>query len=137
MRIAVTSQGNTLDDRVDMRFGRCPWFLIVETDDLSFEAIENQSVALGGGAGVQSAQSIAESNVECVITGNCGPNAFRTLQAAGIEVVVGVDGVVRDVVDQYVKQTLSSAGAPNVGDHFGASPGGQGGGRGMGRGRAR
>lgn len=137
MRIAVTSQGNTRDDQVDGRFGRCPWFLIVDTDDLSFEAIENQNVALGGGAGVQSAQTMADANVDCVITGNCGPNAFRALQAAEIEVVVGVAGVVRDAADQYVHKTLPRAGAPNVGDHFGVSPGGRGVGDGMGRGMGR
>ena len=119
MKIVVTATGPSLDGPVDPRFGRCPYFVIVETDDLAFEAVENPNVTLGGGAGIQSAQLMNEKGVRFVLTGNCGPNAHRTLSAAGIEVIVGCSGRVRDVVEQFKAGRLDAADEPNVAGHFG------------------
>jgi predicted Fe-Mo cluster-binding NifX family protein len=149
MRVAITATEPTLDATVDQRFGRCPYFLVVDPDDLTFEAIQNESVALGGGAGIQSAQLMAEKDVTSVLTGNCGPNAHQTLSAVGIEVIIGCSGVVRDVIQQFKTGQLSAANHPNVASHSGMAnitspPQGQttpiqqppmpGGGGGMGRG---
>ena len=98
MKIAITSTGATLDDQVEARFGRCPCFLIVDTDSMALEAIENPNVAAGGGAGVQSAQLMADKGVKTVLTGNCGPNAFQVFGAAGIQVIVGVSGSLDSVI---------------------------------------
>jgi len=122
MKVAVTSRGKTLDDQVDPRFGRCANFVIVETDDMSFEAIENSNAAAGSGAGVQSAQLIAEKDAKVVLTGNCGPNAFQTLEAVGIEVVVGAGGTVREAVEQYKAGNVSPTDGPNVESHAGMKP---------------
>lgn len=132
MKIAVTSTGPTLDDAVEARFGRCAYFLIIDPDNLEFEPIPNPNIALGGGAGIQSAQLMANKDVSIVLTGNCGPNAFQTFGAAGIQVITGVSGQVRQAVQQYKSGTLASASTPSVQSHFGA---GMGGGRGMGRGK--
>ncbi|MCK4659994.1 MAG: NifB/NifX family molybdenum-iron cluster-binding protein [Phycisphaerae bacterium] len=155
MRIAITASGPTLDANVDPRFGRCPYFLIVDMDTLNFEAVENPNVALGGGAGIQSAQLMAAKGVKFVLTGNCGPNAHETLSAAGIGVIPGCSGTVRDAAEQFKAGQLNTAGEPNVASHsgmadapssftgqpglgggagMGGGPGGGGGGRGMGRG---
>lgn len=122
MKIAVTSRGTTLDDQVDPRFGRCANFVIVDTDDMSCEALENSNAAAGGGAGIQSAQLVAGKNVKVVLTGNCGPNAFRTLEAAGIEVIVGASGTVRQAVEQQQTGKLSASGGPSVESHAGMNP---------------
>ena len=119
MKIAITATGANLEASVDPRFGRCACFLVVETDDLSFEAVENPNVALGGGAGIQSAQLVASKGVTHVLTGNCGPNAHQTLSAAGIVIVVGCSGVVRDVIEQYKAGQFAATGEPNVASHFG------------------
>ncbi len=119
MKIAVTSRGKTIDDQVDPRFGRCLFFLVVDTDTLEVEPIENPNLSLGGGAGIQSAQLIAQHDVKVVLTGNCGPNAYRTLNAAEIEVIVGVSGTVREAVEQLKSGGLSSAHGPNVVGHSG------------------
>jgi predicted Fe-Mo cluster-binding NifX family protein len=119
MKIVVTAAAPSLDGAVDPRSGRCPYFLIVESDDLTFEAIENPNVQLGGGAGIQSAQLMNEKGVQFVLTGNCGPNAFQTLSAAGIEVIVGCSGLVRDVVEQFRNGRLGPSDQPNVASHFG------------------
>lgn len=136
MKIAVTSTGPTLDDNVEARFGRCPYFLIINTDTMEFEAMQNPNIALGGGAGTQSAQLMAEKGVSAVLTGNCGPNAFRVFGAAGINVITGVTGQVRSAVAQYKSGALPQSSAPNVQSHFGmGGGGGRGMGGGMGRGR--
>jgi predicted Fe-Mo cluster-binding NifX family protein len=152
MKIAVTSTGPTLDDNVEARFGRCPYFLIIDTDTMQLETIENPNIALGGGAGIQSAQLMSEKGVTTVLTGNCGPNAFNVFGQAGIQVIVGVNGIVRNAVEQFKTGALSSASGPNVASHFGvgatpaeptptgqpkASPFGQGGGMGLGMGGGR
>jgi predicted Fe-Mo cluster-binding NifX family protein/ferredoxin len=126
VKIAVTSTGPTLDDNVEARFGRCPYFLIIDTDTMQFEAMENPNVALGGGAGIQSAQLMSEKGVAAVLTGNCGPNAFNVFGQAGIQVIVGVSGSVRNAVEQFEAGVFSSASGPNVASHFGVStaPGG-------------
>ncbi|MDD5495698.1 MAG: NifB/NifX family molybdenum-iron cluster-binding protein [Candidatus Omnitrophica bacterium] len=119
MKICVTSQGKTLDDQVDPRFGRCQFFIVVDTDTLDFEAIENQSVQFSGGAGIQSGQLMASKSVKAVLTGNVGPNAFQTLTAGGIKIYIGLSGKVRDAVEKYKSGTLKPIENPNVGSKFG------------------
>lgn len=121
MKIAITSRGQTLDDAIDPRFGRCAYFLIVDTETLQVEPIANPNVALGSGAGIQSAQILAEHDVKALLTGNCGPNAHQALTAAEVEVIVGMSGVARDAVERYKMGTLAAAAAPNVGAHFGTA----------------
>ena len=133
MKIAVTSTGPTLDDNVEARFGRCPYFLIIDTDTMQLEPIENPNIVLGGGAGIQSAQLMSEKGITTVLTGNCGPNAFNVFGQAGIQVIVGVSGIVRNAVEQFKTGALASASGPSVASHFGMGGGG-GMGRGMGRG---
>lgn len=120
MKIAVTSTGREPSSEVDPRFGRAAWFVVVETDDGSFEAIDN---ADGGrassGAGVQAAQKIAAAGAEYLLTGHCGPNAYRALEAAGIKVVVGVAGRVEEAVARLKSGELSVADGADVGGHHG------------------
>jgi predicted Fe-Mo cluster-binding NifX family protein len=135
MKVAVSSSGNNLDSQIDPRFGRCACFLIVETDDMHFESFDNENIALGGGAGIQSAQFVASKGAKAVITGNCGPNAVRTLSAAGVELIIGQTGTVREAVERYKRGDLRPASEANVPDHYGMGTGrGTATGRGMGRG---
>ncbi len=147
MRVAVSADGKDLDASIDPRFGRCAFFIVVETTDMTFEVFDNENIALGGGAGIQSAQFIASKGVEAIITGNCGPNAVKTLNAAGTKIIVGQSGTVREAVEKYKKGLLDTTSKANVEDHYGASGGSSnpgtftrgmgrcmGGGRGMGRG---
>jgi predicted Fe-Mo cluster-binding NifX family protein/ferredoxin len=121
MKIAVTSTGPTLDDYVEARFGRCQYFLIVDTETMQTEVIENPNIALGGGAGIQSAQLMSEKGVTTVLTGNCGPNAFNVFGQAGVQVIVGVTGSVRNSVERFKAGAFSSATEPNVTSHFGVN----------------
>jgi predicted Fe-Mo cluster-binding NifX family protein len=134
MKICLTSTGPNLDSEMDPRFGRCQYFLFVDPQSLELEALKNPNISAGGGAGIQSAQLVANKGVEAVITGQVGPNAFSTLQAAGVRILIGASGKVREVLEKYKKGQLSSfAQGPSVQSHFGMGMGG-GMGRGMGRG---
>ena len=120
MKIAVSASTPNLDGQVDPRFGRCPYFLIVDTDTWEFEAVENPNVSASGGAGIQSGQLIASNGATAILTGNCGPNAFQTLSAAGVAVLTGVSGTVRAAVESYLSGSLSQAAEkPSVPSHFG------------------
>jgi predicted Fe-Mo cluster-binding NifX family protein len=123
MKVAVSATGSTLDATLDPRFGRCQVFVLVETDDMTFEAIDNESGTLGGGAGIQSAQLMARKGVKTVLTGNCGPNAHQTLSAAGIEVVVGCSGTVSEAIARFKAGQCQPAAAPNVASHAGKEGG--------------
>jgi len=101
MKICVTSTGDNLDSAVDPRFGRCAYFIIVDSDTLEFKAVPNPSVAASGGAGIQSGQTAANEGAEAVITGNVGPNAFQTLSSLGLKVFAGAKGKVKEAIDDY------------------------------------
>ncbi len=119
MKVAVTSVGPDLDDQVEPRFGRAQYLLIVDVDSLEFEAVANASAAAGGGAGIQTAQTVASKGVEAVLTGNCGPNAFQILSAADIKAYVGLAGTAREAIESLKRGELAPTSAPSVPGHFG------------------
>jgi predicted Fe-Mo cluster-binding NifX family protein len=128
VRIAISATAASLDADIDPRFGRCQYFIIIDPETMQFEALENSGAMAGGGAGISTAQMIAGRGVEAVLTGNCGPNAYEVLAAAGIKVVTSVSGKVRQAIEDYKSGRLKASSQPNVPGHFGM-------GRGMGRGR--
>ena len=123
MKIAVSSSGNNLDSQIDPRFGRCAYFVVVDTESMSFETFDNESIALGGGAGIQAAQFVASKGAKAILTGNVGPNAVKTLAAAGVEVFVGQNGTVGEAVERYKRGDLQPSSQANVADHHGMAGG--------------
>jgi predicted Fe-Mo cluster-binding NifX family protein len=119
MKIAITSKGSNLDSEVDPRFGRCQYFIIADPQTLEFEAQENSAAISAGGAGIASGQMIAGKGVKAVLTGNCGPNAYQVLSSAGIQVITGVSGKVKDAIAMYKTGKYQQASQPTVGAHFG------------------
>jgi len=120
MKVAITAMGPGLEDGVSTRFGRAPYFLIIETDDLSLvESLENPNVAAGGGAGVQSAQLMVDHDVNVMITGNCGPKAFQVFEAAEIKIFTGAEGSIEESIEGYKAGTLKEEAGPNVSSHAG------------------
>jgi len=119
MRIAVSCKGRTLADKVDPRFGRAAAFLLVDTETGATEAIDNsQNLEAAQGAGIQAAQTVSERGAEVVIAGHCGPKAFRTLAAAGIKVIVGVEGTVTEALKEFSEGRLQPARAPDTEGHW-------------------
>ena len=119
MKIAVSATIDNLDSMVDARFGRCPYFLIVEIDGNEIkghESIKNQSVNAMGGAGIQAAQIVANKDVKVVITGNIGPNSFNVLSQTGIKILTGVGGIsVKEAIKKYLKGEIKETSTPTVG----------------------
>ena len=139
MRVAVSAMSGSLDAQIAPRFGRCQYFVIVDAETMSFEALQNTSQYAGSGAGIQAAQTVANKGVKVVLTGNVGPNAFQALSAAGINIITGVYGTVREAVEKFKSGQLQKITAPTtpMGTGMEGSYGmgmGRGGGRGMGRG---
>lgn len=119
MKIAISCAGNTLESQVDQRFGRAPYFLIYDLESGSAEAAENSvNLQATQGAGIQSARTVVDLGVEAVITGNVGPKAFATLQAAGIEVYLVKGGTAKEAVKAYQNGELRLAGEANVEGHW-------------------
>ncbi len=119
MKICVTSQGDTLDAMVDPRFGRAGCFLLVDPESMSYEVLANETLAAGGGVGIQAAKLVMDAGARAVLTGNCGPNAFRTLQAGGIAVYSGVSGSVRQAVEAFKAGRLTADSQAGTDAHSG------------------
>jgi len=135
MKVCVTAMGKDLDAEVDPRFGRCQYFIFVDTDTMAFDAVENTAIAAPGGAGIQAAQTVVNKGVDVLISGNIGPNAFQVLSTAGVKVATGAYGTVREAIEMYKSGKLNVSGGSTVGAHAGMGMGmGMGRGRGMGRG---
>jgi len=119
MKIAITSMGPKLEDKVDPRFGRCHYFILFDTEINQFEAIENTGAQGMGGVGILSGQIMADKGVEIVLTGSCGPNAFQTLQVAGIKVITGAAGTVQGAIDKFKLGELKAISQANASAHSG------------------
>ena len=120
MKICITSTGKELSSKVDPRFGRCSVFMIVDPDTMEFEAFDNANISASGGAGVQSGQLMSEQKVAAVLTGNVGPNAFTTLNAAGIKSLTDVSGTIEEAVTAYKGGKLSITNKATVDSHNGS-----------------
>ncbi len=101
MKLCITSEGKDLNSHIDTRFGRCKYFMIIDLENMSYEIIENPNLEAAEGAGIQSAQLIANKSVEVVLTGKIGPNAFKTLEAAKIKIITGINGTIKEVINKY------------------------------------
>ncbi len=112
VKIAVSSIGDSLDAPIDPRFGRCSFFIIVDTDTMEFKALPNPAVYAAGGAGIQAAQSVIAEGVEAVLTGVVGPHAMSALKAAGRPVFSYTAGTVRQAVEAYKKKELTPITTP-------------------------
>jgi len=115
VKICVTSQGPELTSQVDPRFGRARFFIIYDDATEAFEAVDNvQNVNAGGGAGIQSATTVAEKGCEWVVSGHMGPKALSVLQEAGIKIAVGASGKVSDAIRDFADGKLEEVESADV-----------------------
>ncbi len=118
MKVAVSSSGEGKEAEIDDRFGRCSYFVIVDTEKMEYESMENPHTDKAHGVGPQVVQTLSEMEIDAVITGNVGPNAFRTLNSAGIE-VYSAKGKVSEAVEKLKEGELDQMEEKSVGGHFG------------------
>ncbi|MFZ5597407.1 MAG: NifB/NifX family molybdenum-iron cluster-binding protein [Bacillota bacterium] len=115
--MAITARGQSLESMADPRFGRCGWLIIVDTVTGEYRAVDNaQNLNASQGAGIQAANNVSRQGVEAVITGHCGPKAFRTLRAAGIKVFSGAGGTVAETLQKFKNGELKEADGADVED---------------------
>jgi len=117
MNIVITSRGNNEGSEVDSRFGRCEYFIIYDTEDDSYNAIDNNAKNFAHGAGVQAAQIVADLKADVLITGNVGPRAFMGLEAAGIKVYSFSEGTVSESIKLYKEDKLKPITEPTTERH--------------------
>ena len=119
MKIAVTSSGQSLDSPVESRFGRAPYFIVVDTETGAWEVRDNeQNLNAQQGAGVRPVEIVSKSGARLLITGHFGPKAFKALRAAGIQVVVGANGTAGDAVAALKSGKLQVAQNADVEGHW-------------------
>lgn len=119
MKIALTTSGSDLTAPLDSRFGRAPKFLIYDLESNKFEVVNNaQNLNAAQGAGIQSAQNIARLGVGALITGHCGPKAFRVLKQAGIKIYNAAAPTVAEALEQYRAGKLTEAASADVEGHW-------------------
>jgi predicted Fe-Mo cluster-binding NifX family protein len=111
--------GRDLDAQVDPRFGRAAYILIVDTVDNGFDVLDNsENINAFKGAGIQAAAMVSKKGAEVLLTGYCGPNAYKTLQAAGVKVANDVSGTVKEAVEALIEGNVKFADSANVDAHW-------------------
>lgn len=136
MKLAISSTGRDLNAQIDPRFGRCSFLAIVDTTTMDLQVFDNESMNLNSGAGIQAASFVASKGVEAVLTGNCGPKAMQAFNEAGVKVFTGQTGTVKEAVERFQNNLISSTMTANVPEKQGLqsqSVPGMGTGQGMGR----
>lgn len=119
MRIVVTAKGDNLEAEVDPRFGRAARFLLFDTQTRQLQCVDNQqSLNAAQGAGVQAAQTVSGLGADCLLTGHCGPKAFRALQAAGVQIYTGASGTVAEAIAALEQGRLRPASSADVEGHW-------------------
>jgi len=115
MRIAISASGKTLDSEVNPRLGRCEYFVIYNNESGETTAVENTGRHSVGAAGIATTKILNDLNVDAVLTGNVGPNAYTALEAAGITIYTGASGKVKDTIEQFRQNKLVEAKCASVG----------------------
>lgn len=115
MKLIITATSPSIDASFDPRFGRCAYFLVVDSELIQWEAFPNPAIDAPGGAGTLAAQFAVEKQVSAVISGNFGPNASSALNAAGIAMYINKTQVsVHDVLESFKAESLTQINTPTV-----------------------
>ena len=119
MKIVITSSGNSLESAVDPRFGRAAQFIEYDLETDNYVAHDNvQNLNAAQGAGIQAAQTVSQIGAQWLLTGHCGPKAFRVLQAADIKIAIGVKGTVAEAIENFKQGKIEAVDSPDVEGHW-------------------
>lgn len=120
MKLAITAKGDSLSSEMDERFGRCAYFIVVDTDNPgSFRAIKNDAVDAGGGAGIRAAQTVIDAGAQAVVSGNFGPKAFDALSAGDVKLYSVSASTVQEALDSFVGNKARSLESATAAAHAG------------------
>lgn len=107
MKIALSSSGKDLKSTLDLRFGRCLYFLIYDLETNELKAVDNKGESSSGGAGIAAAQQIIDESVDVVISGHVGPNAYELLNSASIKIYKGNSIPCKLLIESYKEDKLT------------------------------
>jgi len=113
-KIAIASDGKTLESQVDPRFGRCFYFLIVDSETEEFKVLPNTAGSMSRGAGISAAQLVVDQKVEAAIAGNFGPKAVSVLSQSGVKIFLVSGKTAKEVVKDFKEGKLKSANPSQV-----------------------
>jgi predicted Fe-Mo cluster-binding NifX family protein len=120
MKIAFPATGSDLTCMLDGRFGRSPWFLVVDSETGAFQALENTgNVDASQGAGIQAAQAVIATEADILVCSHCGPKAFKVFQAAGTRILQAEPATLSEVLDRFRKGELPEMEGPDKAGHAG------------------
>ncbi|NHB69722.1 NifB/NifX family molybdenum-iron cluster-binding protein [Perlabentimonas gracilis] len=88
MKVAITSTGDSLDSKLDERFGRCSFFVVYDTESKSTEFIPNPNKEAENGAGPASVQVVASRNVSKIVSGEFGMKIKSLVDSLQIQMIV-------------------------------------------------
>lgn len=119
MKLAFSASGDDLVAPLNGRFGRAPKFLVYDLDTDTFAVVDNQqSLDAAQGAGIQAAENVVHSGARGVVTGHCGPKAFRVLSAAGVAVFTTDAPTVASALARYRAGALVELTRADVEGHW-------------------
>lgn len=121
MLIGVSSVGESLESRIDTRFGRSKYFIIYDTNNKNYTVLNNQvNQSVAQGAGIQTAQNLVNQNIDVLLTNNCGPKAFKVLSTAEVKIyLTDVNSTVNEAISSFNSNKLNLMKDPNVDAHWG------------------
>ncbi len=106
MRIAIATEGNSVSEH----FGRCAMYTIVDVEDKKItgqKQLDNPGHAPGA-----IPEFLKKNDVEVVITGGIGGRAIGFFENLGMGVIAGVDGLIDNVINDFITGILKSGASP-------------------------
>ncbi|MEN8242822.1 MAG: NifB/NifX family molybdenum-iron cluster-binding protein [Chloroflexota bacterium] len=111
MKLAISSPDGKFNSQFSSRFGRCEYFVFVDTDTQAWETKPNPAASARGGAGTKVVQFLADNGVAATITGRYGPNAYTALEAAGIKTFQADSGTPEELLEKFIENKLEEVDA--------------------------
>ena len=103
MKIAITSEGNSLNSNLDAHFGRCSYFVFYDTETGKTDFIVNPAKEATEGAGPAAVQFIGSKKVEKVISGEFGLKIKSLLESLNIEMQREHDKTIAEIIQALKK----------------------------------
>ncbi len=112
MKIGFPVDSNNLDALVKERMSSATWLLVVDTEDMNFEAVPAPQMSAGSGSGIQALTILLERGAQMLMVGYIAPHIVQSLEKSGITVITGVSGRVKDRINQYAEFNNSMVSTP-------------------------
>ena len=107
MKIAIPTDGKSMESAVCVSFGRAPFFLLYDTESKTENFVPNTAADAQGGAGLKAAQLVVDMGANALLTVRCGQNAADVLVAARVKVYKTAAPTVAENLRDFAEGKLS------------------------------